>query len=102
MAAEKLKAVLVTENGRFVGVVHEDDILLRLCTCSKKPSPERVEEIMTRDIPSISPEDDLEHAEDLMRKYNLKFLPVVENGKTIGVITFSDLIRATYEEAGNT
>lgn len=102
MAAGKLKTLLVTENGRFVGAVHEDDILSRLCTCSKKPTPKRVEEIMTRDIPSISPEDNLEHAEKLMRKYKLNYIPVVENGKLIGVITFSDLIRATYEEAGNT
>lgn len=56
---------------------------------------------MTRDIPSISPEDDLEHAEDLMREYKLNYIPVAENGKPIGVITFSNLIRATYEEAEN-
>jgi len=55
----------------------------------------KVEEIMTKNIITVSPEKSLEDAADVMTTNKIKKLPVVENGKLVGIITATDLI--SYE-----
>jgi CBS domain-containing protein len=55
-----------------------------------------LKEAMTREIHTIKPEDTIQHAASLMKEQNVGLLPVLENGRPIGVVTDRDLtIRAT-------
>jgi len=49
---------------------------------------------MSKPPVTISPDADLETAIELMFKHKIKKLPVVENGKLVGLVTFTDLVRA--------
>jgi len=48
--------------------------------------------VMTRQVHTISPEDSVENAAEMMTKYNINRLPVVENGKLVGIVTRGDII----------
>ena len=52
-----------------------------------------VEDIMTKDVHVISPEDELENASSIMVKYKVNRLPVIDNGKLVGIVARSDILR---------
>jgi len=56
-----------------------------------------VKDIMTRSVYTTSPEDDLEDASSIMIRHKVNRLPVVENGKLVGIVTRSDIIRGLSE-----
>ncbi|MEM5805214.1 MAG: CBS domain-containing protein [Candidatus Aenigmatarchaeota archaeon] len=63
----------------------------------KKISKVKVKDFMTKLVISISPEASLLEAAELMEKYDITRLPVIENGKLKGIISKSDLIRALID-----
>lgn len=106
---------VVTADGRLVGIVTEGDFLRRseLGTTRKRPrwlqfliSPgrdaeeyvqshgRRVEEVMSPEPATISAEASLEELVELMITRKIKRAPVVENGKLVGIVARSDLMRA--------
>ncbi len=56
-----------------------------------------VKDIMTKSIHAISPEDNLEDASAIMIKHNVNRLPVIDNGKLVGIVARSDIIRGLSE-----
>jgi len=58
-----------------------------------------VKDIMTRTIHAISPDEELEDASAMMVKYKVNRLPVIENGKLIGIVARSDIIKGISESA---
>lgn len=87
--------VVVSGTGEIVGIMTERDILADVVAAGKNAEDVKIEEIMTKNIITISPEKSLEDAADLMTENKIKKLPVVEGGKLVGIITATDLI--SYE-----
>jgi len=58
-----------------------------------------VKDIMTGTVHAISPDDDLEDASTTMVKYDVNRLPVIENGKLVGIVARSDIIKGLSESA---
>jgi len=85
----------VVENGKIIGMITLSDI-------NSVPEDElvklRVEDVMSRKIIVVSPEDNLENALKLLIRHDIGRLPVVENGKLVGIITRSDIMRAHAKE----
>ncbi len=52
-----------------------------------------VKDIMNKEVQSVSPDDSLEEASSIMVKHKVNRLPVIENGKLVGIVTRSDIIR---------
>jgi CBS domain-containing protein len=88
----EIGCLVVVEAGRVVGILTERDVLKRVVDEGRKPEETSVREVMSK--PPISPDADLETAIELMFKHKIKKLPVVENGKLVGLVTFTDLVRA--------
>ncbi|MBS7608829.1 CBS domain-containing protein, partial [Candidatus Bathyarchaeota archaeon] len=80
--------------GRVVGVLTERDVLKRVVDEGRNPDKTLVKEVMSKPPITINPDADLEDAIELMFKHKIKKLPVVENGKLVGLVTFTDLVRA--------
>jgi CBS domain-containing protein len=58
-----------------------------------------VKDIMTKTVHAISPDEDLEDASTMMVKYDVNRLPVIENGKLVGIVARSDIIKGLSESA---
>ena len=79
----------------MVGIVTDRDIAIRAIAAGDDPSTTTVKSIMTDHVESVSPSDTLEEAKARMRSANIRRLPVVENGKLVGVLSLGDLSLAT-------
>jgi len=96
MNSNKIGCLVVVEgDGDIVGIITERDILEDVVAVGKSSDQVLVKDAMKKDVIFTSPEASLEEAADLMNKNKIKKLPVIENGKLVGIITASDLI--TYE-----
>lgn len=60
-----------------------------------EPRPELVRDIMTREVVTLYEEDNLEKVEEGMQKYRFRHLPVVDDGRLVGLVTQRDILRAS-------
>ncbi len=58
-----------------------------------------VSEIMTRNVITLSTQDDLVTAEELFKKHHIRHIPVTEGNKVIGMISYTDLMRISFADA---
>jgi acetoin utilization protein AcuB len=59
----------------------------------------KVRELMTSEVVTVARNDTLSHADDLMRTKNIRHLPVVEDGRLVGILTQRDLFQAALSSA---
>jgi len=93
--------VPVVEGKRLIGVVTDRDLVLR-GYAEKRSGSASVEEVISKDVTTASPDTSVHEAAKLMARKKIRRLPVVENGELIGVVSIGDLaIREIYvNEAG--
>ncbi|MEM3601897.1 MAG: CBS domain-containing protein [Candidatus Bathyarchaeia archaeon] len=85
--------LLIVEKGEVVGILTERDILKRVVAEGRKPDETFVSDVMSTPPVVVSPEMKLEDAVEVMFKKKIKKLPVVENGKLVGLVTLTDIAR---------
>jgi len=88
--------VVVSGTGEVVGILTERDILTDVVATGKSADEVKVSEIMTPNIVTITPDKTLEEAADIMTENRIKKLPVVHEGRLVGIVTATDLI--AYEK----
>lgn len=93
MNKHEIGCLVVIKTNKLLGIVTERDILRRVLGESRNPEKTKVSEVMSIPVIATSPETDLEEAAILMFKKNVKKLPVVSEGKLVGLVTLTDLAR---------
>jgi len=88
--------VVVSGTGEVVGILTERDILANVVATGKSADDVKISDIMTPNIVTITSNKTLEEAADVMTENKIKKLPVVEEGRLVGIVTASDLI--AYEK----
>lgn len=89
---------IVDEKDRVIGIVTDRDVCIALGTRDAKPSHLRAGDIMTRDVATVMPGDDLVAAIDLMRERRVRRLPVIgPDGDLEGMISLHDVLAASDE-----
>ena len=107
-AAKKMKEadagmIPVMTNGNLVGTVTDRDIALRIVAEGKDPQSTPVGEIASTDLVTVTPDEDLDVALQKMAKHQVRRLPVVEDGRLIGVVAQADVAREGDEtDVGHT
>jgi CBS domain-containing protein len=87
----------VTEGeGKVVGIITELD-LLSAAADGKELVKTTAEEIMTKDVVTVNPETPVVEIVQMMRDKNLLRVPVVEEGKLVGIVSRSDILRSLIE-----
>src|SRR5215208_1215680 len=77
MADKNIGSVVVkSADGNFRGIVTERDYSRKVILQGKSSTEATVEEIMSRDLPRLSPQDSVEHCMELMSEKNIRYLPV--------------------------
>jgi CBS domain-containing protein len=87
-------SVVVVEEDRPVGIITERDILRRIVEPFLDPGVVKAKDIMSTKLVTISGDVGVEEAARLMARGKIKKLPVVENGKLVGIVTSMDVIGA--------
>ena len=98
MAKEDVGPVPIVEGDRLVGIVTDRDLVVRVLAEGKDPSSTTIGEIASADLTTVTPDSDLQEALDLMSASQVRRLPVVENGRLVGIVAQADVARAADEE----
>lgn len=93
MKDKKIGNVLVVEDNQPIGILTESDIIKKVVAEGKTPKNVLVKDVMTTPVIVTDPYIPVEEAMKTMGKCNIRRLPVVENGKLIGIITHKDISR---------
>ena len=83
--------VIVTDGDSVQGIVTDRDIVIRGVADGGDPNRMRVDEVVSGEVASISPDDPVDRAVHVMRDRAVRRLPVVESGKPVGVVSLGDL-----------
>ncbi len=95
MAEKNIGSLAVTEGENYLGIMTERDYSRKVILKGKNSTSTQVADIMTADLPSVSADKSIEHCMELMTKNNIRYIPVIENGKLAGIISMSDIVKAT-------
>jgi CBS domain-containing protein len=93
MAKEDVGPVPVVEEGRLTGIVTDRDIVVRVVAEGRDPSSTTVGEIASRDLVTVSPDDDLDMALKQLAQNQVRRIPVVEGGRLVGIVAQADIAR---------
>ncbi len=93
MNKESIGCLLIVDNEETKGIVTQRDLLEKVLEKAKDPTKLRVSDIMTRKLVVGDPEMEIQEAARLMFKRRIKKLPMVEDGKLVGLITLTDISR---------
>ena len=83
-------AIPITDGNRLVGIVTDRDLVVR-GIAEKKPASTAVTEVMSEQLVTISPAASVTEAAQLMAKYQIRRLPVVEGDTLVGMMSLGDL-----------
>jgi len=83
--------VVTDENGGLLGIFTERDVLRRVVADSKDPRATLVGDVMTSRVHTAPPETPLADLRTLMRERRIRHVPIVEDGKLVGMISIGDL-----------
>ena len=99
MAEKKTAFLVVSEQGKMVGVVSERDFVGRVILANKSPENTPVADIMVRKVITVDLSSTFGDCLKLMQQHNIRYLPVVDNGKPVTVISIRDLLNeaVTYQ-----
>jgi CBS domain-containing protein len=93
MNKHEIGCLIVTKRGKPIGIVTERDMLTRVLAELRSPEKTKIAEIMSRPLIIADPKMEVEEAAKLMFKMKVKKLPVILNGKLVGLVTLTDIAR---------
>ncbi|HEY8367773.1 MAG TPA: CBS domain-containing protein, partial [Thermodesulfobacteriota bacterium] len=85
-------AVVVQREGQVVGIVTDRDLTVRVVGRARDPRTTPLSEVMTTPVVTLSPSDDQAEAIRLMEDYNVRRIPLVDDGRLVGIVTLDDLL----------
>jgi predicted transcriptional regulator len=95
MADENIGSVMVMEDARYMGIMTERDYSRKVILKGKSSTHTEVSEIMSDDLPRVTPNDSIDFCMKLMSDKNIRYLPVFENELVIGIISINDVVKET-------
>ena len=102
MAKERCGSILVMDDDKLVGIFTERDLLLRVIGKGQSPKTTHLRDVMTREPDTIGADEPVKDAVRRMDEFSYRYLPVVDGGRIIGVLStrhlpFADVIEMQWE-----
>lgn len=98
MAAKNVGAILVVEDDRLVGIVTERDVLFRIVARGLDPQVTRLADVMTHAPHTVGPDKPFGYALLVMYEKGFRHLPVVQDGKLVGIVSSRSAMDPDLEE----
>ena len=92
MASENIGAAIVMSGDRLVGIFSERDYARKVVLKGRSSEKTKVEEIMTANVVCVSPRAKSRDCMALMSEKNIRHLPVVDEGRVIGMVSIRDIV----------
>lgn len=92
MSERNIGCVAVVESGRLAGIFSERDIMSRVVAAGLDPEATNVGLVMSKELVVAKPTDDVDSALEKMRSIYARHLPVVEDGKLVGMLSIRDIL----------
>ena len=94
MAAKEIGALVVLDEARVAGIISERDYARKVILHGRASPTTRVEEIMTSHVAYTHLDQSIEECMAIMTDKRIRHLPVLQDGKLIGIISIGDLVKA--------
>lgn len=101
MKENRVRSVLALEGDRLVGIITQGDCAIRVLLPGLDARTTLVSQIMTRDPMTVKPGDPLEACMGLMASRNFRHLPVLDNGRVVGVVSIGDIVKDMIRQLGD-
>ncbi len=98
MNEKKIGALLVVHDDKPVGMFTERDVLVRIVDAGKSPDATKVHEVMSSKLVTIKRSVTVENAMKIMSEKRCRHIPVMEDGKLLGMVSIGDLTRWLVRE----
>ena len=100
LAKHRIGAVLVVDpGGGIAGILSERDLVRAMHRIGKSVFDKRVGDLMTTPVVTCSPKDPVGSIEGMMTAQRFRHVPVLQDGKLIGLVSIGDVVKARIEEA---
>jgi CBS domain-containing protein len=91
MREEHIGSLPITDDEKLVGMITDRDITTRVVADAADPKITSVEDVYSRDLISVGPDQDLDEALQFMARHQIRRLPVVESGRLVGIVAQADI-----------
>ncbi|MBC6489778.1 CBS domain-containing protein [Flavihumibacter stibioxidans] len=103
MSDNNIGSILVTDdNDKYQGLMTERDYARKVILKGKSSTDTKVSDIMSTDLPRISPDSSIEECMQLMSVNNIRYLPVFDQSYLVGIISVNDVIKAVIANQAET
>ncbi len=93
MKEKRISSLIVQDNDTPVGIITERDFVKRVCANDRKSSEVKIAELMSKIQTFADPNTPVDVAVQRMINNRIRRLPVINNGKVVGIITVTDLAK---------
>ncbi len=100
MAEKSIGALPVIADGQLIGIMSERDYARKVVLHSRSSKDTIVAEIMTSPVLSVGPQHTVEECMKLMTQERIRHLPVLDQGRLIGIVSIGDLVRKVITAQG--
>ena len=101
MAAHNIGAVMIFEDDELVGIFSERDYARKGIIRGRKAQKTPLSEVMTSPVFTVSPDMDIDDCMQLYSTKRIRHLPVVAEGKVVGLLSIGDIVQAIIKEQSN-
>ena len=98
MSSKELGALVVLEDGQICGLVSERDYARKVILLGRASRDTQIADIMTRQVQTVRPDQKVGDCMVLMTEGRFRHLPVLEDGRLVGIISIGDVVKAIMEE----
>lgn len=101
MKENRVRSVLVMEGDQLAGIITQGDCAIRVLLVGHNAHQTRVADVMTKNPATVKLDDPLEACMRLMANHNFRHLPVVDEGKVVGVVSIGDMVKNIIRQLGD-
>jgi len=95
MADQNIGSVMVMDEGQYLGIVTERDYSRKVILKGKSSTDTLVIDIMSVDLPRVTPDDSIDFCMLQMSDRNIRYLPVFSGSQVMGIVSIHDVVRET-------